>query len=239
MKKLHLGIAVVAALIGWLLVWGPLKGLTNLAVTTHSSQESKQDQVGSEPAASSTAERKNTQSAIAIVHGAAGSIQAQGAPTGSNAFVDARGAADRLPAESNFLHGKYVDGAATQGILQSNRFGDIMRELQKEAMHDSLAVDQTKTYQAAIQQEAAKVKSTVEIQDFACGLRICMGSMRSTDQAQFNNWMKEFLSSNSTPKYAVTSYTGDLGGGNYEHRFLFSTDPTSNGIAVPLPPPVH
>ena len=63
-----------------------------------------------------------------------------------------------------------------------------------------------------------------------------MGSMHSTDQTQFNDWMKEFLSNKSTPKYAVTSYTVNLGGGNYEHRFLFSTDPTSNGFAVPMPP---
>lgn len=234
MKKL-LSIIVAAALLGWLFVLGPLKEVMGPTAATLHSQAADHSQANSEFFKSGMNAQKTVESATAAAHSATGSMQPDATSARERKLASPPRAVDRLPIENNFLHGTNVKGSAVFASLKSNQFGDVMREFERQTSRDPLAAEQTNTYERAIRQEVANAKNAMQLQDFSCGLRICMGSIRSTDQAQFDAWFKEFMASKSLPTYVATSDTVDVGGGNYEHRFLFSIDPTSNGVEPTLP----
>ena len=136
--------------------------------------------------------------------------------------------------EQSLLHGGNVNVSTAQTLLHSDYFAETVRELRKETVRDSLAVDMTNTIEHAFEKQIKGANSSIQIQDFSCGTTICMGVLRSSDPAQFKSWMQAFLDNKTIPKYVVSDHTIDLGGGSYEDRFMFTTDQNSNKAYDPL-----
>ena len=144
---------------------------------------------------------------------------------------------DKLAIERNLLRGKSLDGMSARTYLQSNRFDALMREFHAESSRDPLSSELTSTYSNAMAQQIGASGNSVKINDFSCGLNLCMGSINSKDQASYDQWQTQFSTNKGSPSYAYADYTVDMGGGVVQHRFMFSTDPKSNSVTFPAAHP--
>lgn len=67
-----------------------------------------------------------------------------------------------------------------------------------------------------------------------CGTTLCIGRIRSQSRDAYRSWSEAFGSSRSTPHYSYIDRTIPLAANDFEHRFIFSTDPAANAVTVPL-----
>lgn len=147
--------------------------------------------------------------------------------------------ADRLRAEDTILVGDDLSADAAGPIITTDRFGETLGRLEEQMLQDPMARELTEAYRHALQTELSSASPTMELDRLACGMRVCMALIQ--DQAEVSDWVgwMESLSSNpDVPFYASLDYSLDHGGAGFEHRLIFSTDPSSSGVRVmPSPQP--
>lgn len=145
--------------------------------------------------------------------------------------------ADRLAAEAAMLAGDALSVDAVESIITTDRFGETLGLLEAQMLRDSLAQELTEAYRLALQAELSAGSSTMELDRLACGMRVCMA--RVLDHAEVSDWIRwmESLSNNTNvPLHASLDYTIDHGGAGFEHRLVFSTDPSSSELRLKQSP---
>lgn len=136
-----------------------------------------------------------------------------------------------LAAESGLMRGSTVSAASASTTLRSKRFDQIAQEFTKESASDPNAQELTDTYKAGIQRDLGQDSI---LSDFACGLSLCIGAIKSHGDGSYRTWSDAFFENPRLPSYNFVDFSMPLGGGNFENRFLFSVDPGVNGLTAPL-----
>lgn len=139
-----------------------------------------------------------------------------------------------LPAESKLLAdgGLATERAAT--LLQSDKqFQQAARLFDQGAANNPEAHDLAAHYKAAISRDLG---DKAVLRDFSCGLSLCIGSMRTKSADDYTAWSERFAKDTGAPTYSFMETTKKLSEGEYESRFVFSTDPGANSMSVPGKP---
>lgn len=130
-----------------------------------------------------------------------------------------------LPAESQFLTDDRVSAAKLKPLFQGEGFDLAVDQLQQQSLLDPLAHELDSAYRQAIEQQISGNDGGLGFDQFACGLRICIGSMRSAENSDaWSRWSEAFDLDPSTPHQIFADFTSSDGAGGLSHRFLFSTD---------------
>ena len=91
------------------------------------------------------------------------------------------------------------------------------------------AQDLTRYYQAAATRALGE---DVALASLTCGYTLCMGEVRSRSQGGFRDWVALFGKDRGAPHYALMTAEHPLGSAPSSGRFVFSIDPTANGISA-------
>ncbi len=130
-----------------------------------------------------------------------------------------------LPAESKLLSGNAMSVEATRSTLMSEDFDASMAEFAAQAARDPNARDLSASYRAAILRQLGGSGTLVDLQ---CGLSLCMGIIRTKDRAAMDAWSDRFAQSPDTPNFVFTRYAKRSASGEFDNRFVFSSDPGAN-----------
>ena len=105
-------------------------------------------------------------------------------------------------------------------------FAAQMAALERQSAIDESASALTRAYDSALFDLLRTAGLDRGQRQVACGLSLCLGSLTSdSDSATYERWWSDFEHSPAAPHTIGVDYTVDLGGGLYEHRFAFVTDP--------------
>ncbi|MGO1003406.1 hypothetical protein [Lysobacter sp. CA196] len=136
-----------------------------------------------------------------------------------------------LPAESKLLA---EGGLATEravALLQSDKqFQQAARAFDQGAANSLEAQDLAAHYKAAV---ARGLSNKEVLRDFSCGLSLCIGSIRTKSADDYTAWSERFAKDTGAPTYSFMETTKKLSEGEYESRFVFSTDPGANSMTAP------
>jgi hypothetical protein len=121
---------------------------------------------------------------------------------------------------------------AAEQVLASPGFDRFMETFAREATSPE-ALDLTALYAGAAGNLLAG-DAVARLVDLQCGTTLCIGRIRSRTRDAYRKWSEAFGSSRSTPHYSYIDRTIPLAADDYEHRFIFSTDPAANAVTVPL-----
>ncbi|MFI8718741.1 hypothetical protein ACIGHF_12785 [Stenotrophomonas sp. NPDC077464] len=91
------------------------------------------------------------------------------------------------------------------------------------------AQDLAKLYRNALERA---VGAQGIVQNLACGMSLCMGSVSSQSRADRDAWA-ERLHEDADAARHVTFDVFEVNGDRIQNRFLFSADPSINAIVLP------
>jgi len=124
-----------------------------------------------------------------------------------------------------------VDVPSLARQIKSQQFDLIADQLHQQSQMDPLAHELDVIYRQAIEHQVSGDDAGLKIVRFACGLRVCIGSMRSAENTDsWSKWLTAFDLDPSTPHQVLADFTINDGAGGDSHRFLFSTDQETNAI---------
>ncbi len=134
-----------------------------------------------------------------------------------------------LAGESRLLNGGELSGDQAEATLLSSRsFKAALQQFEADASLSPDAQDLTRLYQAAA---TRALGADVALASLSCGYTLCMGEVRSRSQGGFRDWVGVFGKDRGAPHYALMTAEYPLGNGQSSGRFVFSIDPTANGIS--------
>lgn len=158
------------------------------------------------------------------------------AATSAAAGSTSRAPGEPLPLEKFFLVDGQLSLAAAQKSMTGDRYDKHLQMLETQMATEPDAMDLAKTYQTAIAEQLRKAGADIAAQRFACGTSMCMGSIRSQSEAWQERWWQDFIENGDTPHSISLRHAVDLGGGLYEFRFMFVSDPGVNSVVIPPTP---
>lgn len=133
-----------------------------------------------------------------------------------------------LVGESQLLNGGELSGDQAEATLLSSRsFKAALQQFEADASLSPDAQDLTRLYQAAA---TRALGADVALASLTCGYTLCMGEVRSRSQGGFRDWVGLFGKDRGAPHYGLMTAEYPLGNGESSGRFVFSIDPTANGI---------
>ncbi|GAB3334552.1 hypothetical protein GCM10027359_07200 [Marilutibacter aestuarii] len=135
-----------------------------------------------------------------------------------------------LNAESGLLVGDSISVESAGATLQTDRFDDVMEAMVRDTSRDTDAQDVTWLYRNAVDRA---LTSELSVSDFACGLSLCMGALRTRNPDAYARWYELFSGSSKAPTYSFLESQRNLGGEEVEFRFIFSTDPSADSVSSP------
>lgn len=138
-----------------------------------------------------------------------------------------------LSFEGALLFEKSLDSKKIQSLLFSKKFGAQLDQFANQSAADSNASELSSVYKKMLDAQLKKNKINAQIGKFVCGTSICIGSLERGEDSEYSRWSDIFFSDPTVPSYGFTNTTIRLGENQYEHRFVFSTDPAANSIMVP------
>lgn len=134
-----------------------------------------------------------------------------------------------LAGESQLLNGGELSGDQAEAVLLSSRsFKAALQQFEADASLSPDAQDLIRLYQAAATRALGE---DVALASLSCGYTLCMGEVRSRSQGGFRDWVGLFGKDRGAPHYALMTAEYPLGNGQSSGRFVFSIDPTANGIS--------
>lgn len=142
----------------------------------------------------------------------------------------------QLPAENVLLHRGMIDSRRAGVALKRENFAGTVAAFEGDSRTDSLATQLTNAYRTSIEATLAEFKGG-GLDRFSCGLSLCVGSIRSTGGAELpEEWWQQLNAGKNLSIYAFSQASTELGQGNGETRFIFSTSQANNGFYVAPPP---
>lgn len=137
-----------------------------------------------------------------------------------------------LPAEQRFIRQDALSVEESGAALKSQYFDKVVSALQRDAANDPEAQQLGQLYQS----EAAKaLPAGGRLMNLACGLSVCLGSIRGSSESSLAEWSARFGESKRAPSFSQIDYTTQIGPNEFEGRFIFSTDPGANSLAGRIP----
>lgn len=132
-----------------------------------------------------------------------------------------------LSTESDMVdEGKISAQKATEVLASSKSLSRTVEAMERDAAKSLEARDLTKLYRESL---ARAVDGAGVVDNFSCGLSLCVGSVRVRSLADQDAWSARFEQDPSARSYSFV-VTSERMGDSYEQRFMFSTDPGMNGI---------
>lgn len=139
---------------------------------------------------------------------------------------------DRTPSEHALLAGNALAIESAERVLASRHFDRFMQVFAREATSGE-ALDLTALYAEAAR-KLLPGDGEARLVDLQCGTTLCIGRIRSRARDAYRKWSDAFGNSRSTPHYSYIDRTIALAADEFEHRFIFSTDPAANAVTVSL-----
>ncbi len=136
--------------------------------------------------------------------------------------------------ESKLLNSGSLDQTNAARILKSSNFEKTVRDLADSSKGNPLASDLTELFANSLREKISNESENLNIQEFSCGSILCMGSISAPDSKAWNHASNELLNDKSAKIYAFIEFDVPQANGTIEHRIIFSTDPSSNGIILPF-----
>lgn len=149
--------------------------------------------------------------------------------------------AESLAAERVFLTMRsQIDTSEVQRHLQSDGFSEVVEQLASESMNSAEARELAEIYSDVMQSAIAGALDGAVLEEFACGLRICLGTAEFTggnaELLALSRWMREEREGPPIYVFMPTWAPHPHGrAGRSQLRLLLSTDPESNSATLPLP----
>lgn len=122
--------------------------------------------------------------------------------------------------------GKLSAQKATEVLASSRSLSRAVEAMERDAAKSLEARDLTKHYREGL---ARAIDGAGVVDNFSCGLSLCVGSVRVGSLADQEAWTTRFEQDPSARSYSYV-VTSERIGDSYEQRFMFSTDPGMNGI---------
>lgn len=144
--------------------------------------------------------------------------------------------ADRLDVENRFLQGDSVSGPVMHAALAASGedFDALLSDLETEAMANALAAELTDIYRQFMERGLDGEHGDFWMDQMVCGLRLCIGET-SADRALFEAALAQWHNDKGPPIYTLSELpVYDESGTLLGNRIIFSTDPESNSVAVPI-----
>ena len=163
---------------------------------------------------------------------------APAAQQASPSMAHASSATPYLAFESAMLQGSALSFDQAMLALQGDAFDHYLSLIAQQSMRVPEAAELTDAYSRTLQ-AALKDTPGLSMQNFACGLSLCAGTISTasgTDAAQVEQWRQSLSLAGNTPAYSMIDVTVDGKDGRVEHRFIFSSDASINGIHGPSLP---
>lgn len=137
-----------------------------------------------------------------------------------------RTALDEMPAERRYMSGANLNIDTIQSLMSGNDFSEEIQKLHSQMRGNPDALELSLFYRSAIEEQLRQFQGSRPLSEFACGVSLCMGMIRSSgDDLWYSRWWNDFATSTKTPHRVAFDSIQDLGGGSLEHRFIFSNDP--------------
>ena len=128
--------------------------------------------------------------------------------------------------------GQAMNSEMNKAALTSKEFSDIVQKVSDKASQDRDLQELSTKYRDAISAQLSN--SGANIENFACGLQFCIGEINvGQDQSRWQAWKNVFDNDSRTPYSTFSEYQLKDDFGNFQYRFIFSTDPNVNAIQVP------
>jgi hypothetical protein len=142
--------------------------------------------------------------------------------------------ADALPSERSLLAGSSVSMGAVRRILPGAEFDALMQQLQSEATNDALAAEVARTYADTIRLQISEAGNRVNLANFACGLKVCIGELSpGARDEDVDAWRSSFNDDPRSPHAVFVAVPASAEDGRAAFRFLFSFDPETNSLLLP------
>lgn len=138
-----------------------------------------------------------------------------------------------LPSEQRLLRQGGLALESVMPILASPNFDKSVNSLARDAANDPEAQQLSRLYANEAMQSLDK---RGQLTGLSCGLSVCMGAVRMASKEAASEWSNAFADRKSAPSYSFVSDIRQIGANQYEARFVFSTDPTTNsltGVVMP------
>jgi hypothetical protein len=143
-----------------------------------------------------------------------------------------------LAFESAMLQGSELSLDQAMLALKGDAFDHYLALIAQQSMRVPEAAELTDAYSRTLQ-AALKENPALSMQNFACGLSLCAGTISTggrADAAQVEQWRQSLSLAGNTPAYSMIDVTVPGKDGRVEHRFIFSSDARINGIHGPSLP---
>lgn len=135
-----------------------------------------------------------------------------------------------LPTEARFTRGGTLSATALATAFSSERYDRVLANLEAEAVRDPDARQQTEAYRSEIERSLAEFPG-LQLGQFACGLSLCLGEVRSSDSASYQTWADRLYQTGKPKHHSFSDFEIDLGGGRFEYRIALSIDAGVNGVS--------
>ena len=146
-----------------------------------------------------------------------------------------RSLADRLPGEGVLLAGETVDLSAAEHVLTSeaSEFSQAVAQLKAQSLNDSLASELDQIYRDGLemQLQSAATEGRATLDEFACGLRLCLGSVRAPAPGIQPPSIGDLLDAAGLQSHSLVENPVAVDGLE-QMRFIIATDPTSNEVSL-------
>lgn len=138
----------------------------------------------------------------------------------------------QLPAETALLQRGMIDTTRIGVALKRENFAATFAAFEVDSRTDSLATQLTNAYRTSIEATLAPLMGG-GLERFSCGLSLCVGSIRSTGGAELpEDWWLPLNAGEKLSVHALSQVGTELGQGNGETRFIFSTSQFNNGFYI-------
>lgn len=133
------------------------------------------------------------------------------------------------PYEASLLTDGFLNDQS-QAVLKSRSIDSVVNELQKESNADTAELQQG--YRMEVEDALRSIGAKAQLDRFACGKNVCIGSVRSSDLSWKDDWSRALRQKGRLPTPSLSLLRVKLDEGAYELRFVFTTQPGPGGFVI-------
>jgi hypothetical protein len=138
-----------------------------------------------------------------------------------------------LAFERNLLSDASLDSEKIQSLLFAEKFDALLDQFAHQSAMDTDASELSTLYREMLEAQLQKNKLKARIDKLVCGTQVCVGSLENGTDSEYANWAAAFFDDPKTPNYGFVNATLARDHGEFDYRFVFSTDPAADSITIP------
>lgn len=143
---------------------------------------------------------------------------------------------EALSTERKYLsRSMHLSSSPVSETLKSESFDAEIEDLRRQALDNANALELSSLYRDQLQRQLASAGHEGHLENFACGLRVCMGQVSSPSEGI--GWSPGDIPSQQEGLgvYSLIPHRFTTENGTTVHRFVFTTHPDSNTITFDYP----